>query len=150
MIEIRAFRPSDGPALVELFRTTVLTANAKDYTPEQLAAWVAAAADAERWSRSFEGHRCLVAVDAEHLVGFGDMDAAGYLDRLYVHPAWQGRGIATALCDRLEERVAGPVTTHASITARPFFERRGYRMVREQRVERRGVLLTNFVMTKCR
>ena len=29
-----------------------------------------------------------------------------------------------------------------------FFEMRGYRMVREQQVERYGLLLTNFVMGK--
>ena len=39
---------------------------------------------------------------------------------------------------------------HASITARPFFEQRGYRVVRQQQVERGGVLLTNFVMEKVR
>ena len=46
--------------------------------------------------------------------------------------------------DRLYPEKA--VTVHASITARGFFERRGYRVVREQQIERRGVLLTNFVM----
>ena len=40
------------------------------------------------------------------------------------------------------------VTTHASITARPFFEQRGYRVVKEQQVERRGQMLTNYVMVK--
>lgn len=38
--------------------------------------------------------------------------------------------------------------THASITARPFFEKRGYRVIREQLVERRGEKLKNFVMEK--
>ena len=36
----------------------------------------------------------------------------------------------------------------ASITAKPFFERRGYKAVKEQQVERKGVLLTNYVMIK--
>lgn len=31
------------------------------------------------------------------------MDADGYLDRLYVHKDYQGRGVATALCDALEQ-----------------------------------------------
>ena len=39
-------------------------------------------------------------------------------------------------------------TTHAALTARPFFLARGYQVVQEQQVERRGVLLTNFVMEK--
>ena len=51
-------------------------------------------------------------------------------------------------CNRLEQTVAGTIVTHASITARPFFEKRGYRVVKEQQVERRGIRLTNFVMEK--
>lgn len=39
-------------------------------------------------------------------------------------------------------------TTHASITAKPFFQHRGYRVVRKQEVIRHGVALTNFVMEK--
>jgi len=46
--------------------------------------------------------------------------------------------------------VEGAIVTHASITARPFFEKRCYKVVLEQQVERRGVLLTNFVMEKQR
>lgn len=76
------------------------------------------------------------------------MDQTGYLDRLYIHSEHQGKGIATAICDRLEAAVQGNVVTHASITARPFFEQRGYKVVKEQRVERQGVFLTNFVMIK--
>ena len=40
------------------------------------------------------------------------------------------------------------ITTESSITARQFFERRGYIAVREQRIERSGVALGNFMMEK--
>ena len=78
------------------------------------------------------------------------LDAAGYLDRLYVHADMQKKGIAAAICDALERTVKGKIVTHASITARPFFEKRGYTVIKEQQVERQGVLLTNFVMEKGR
>ena len=79
----------------------------------------------------------------------GILDESGYLDRLYVHKDYQGQGIASAICDELERFAAGKTfTTHASITARPFFLHRGYRVVRKQEVIRRGVVLTNFVMKK--
>ena len=85
------------------------------------------------------------------IVGFCDIDG-DYLDRLYVHRYWQGRGVATAIVAALEQhaRQTGQahMVTHASVTARPFFERRGYAVVKEQQVERKGVLLTNFVMEK--
>jgi len=39
-------------------------------------------------------------------------------------------------------------TTEASITARPFFEKRGYQVVKEQSIRRKGQTLTNFLMKK--
>lgn len=83
------------------------------------------------------------------IVGFGDMSPNGYPDRLYVHGDFQQRGTARAICDELERFAGGRVTTHASITAKPFFLNRGYRVVREQEVIRRGVAMKNYVMEKC-
>ena len=103
----------------------------------------------QAWDRSFQAHKTVVAIKDGRIVGFGDMDETGYLDRLYVHKDHQGQGIASAICDALERTAAGrPVTTHASITAKSFFQRRGYRVVRKQEVIRRGVALTNYVMEK--
>lgn len=74
----------------------------------------------------------------------------GYLDRLFVHADYQKKGIATAICNRLEQAVQGKITTHASITAKPFFEKRSYKVVKEQQVERQGIYLINFCMEKNR
>lgn len=145
---LRAYRASDCEGLARLFYNTVHTVNARDYRKEQLDAWAAGQMDLEKWNRSFEEHFSVVAVEDGRLVGFGDIDPSGYLDRLYVHSEYQGRGIATAICDRLEAAVQKDIVTHASITAKPFFEKRGYRVVKAQRVERRGVFLSNFVMKK--
>lgn len=136
--------------MAKLFYDTVHSVNAADYEPRQLDAWADGQVDLEAWDASFRAHRTLVAEEKGELIGFGDITADGYLDRLYVHRLHQRRGVATALCDRLEQLADGPIVTHASITARPFFEKRGYRVVRRQQVERRGVLLTNFVMEKQR
>lgn len=140
--------PSDCPKMADLFYNTVHTVTSRDYTPEQQNAWATGQVDLAQWNQSFLAHRTVVAEEGGILVGFGDMDSAGYLDRLYVHRDYQRQGIATALCDELEAQSPGPITTHASITARPFFEKRGYRVIRPQQVERRGVFLTNFVMIK--
>ncbi len=147
-VTIREYRPADCKELTELFYNTVHTVNAKDYTKEQLDAWATGQVDLEKWDRSLQEHFSIVAVDGDVIVGFGDIDRTGYLDRLFVHGEHQGKGIATAICDRLEAAVPGNIVTHASITARPFFEKRGYKVVKEQQVERRGVTLTNFVMEK--
>ena len=149
-VTLRPYRPEDCPALAALFYETVHAVNTAHYTPAQLDAWAPACGpDLAAWDKSFRAHRTLVAELDGRLAGFGDLDpAAGYLDRLYVHKDLQGRGVATALCNALEEAAAGPVVTHASVTARPFFARRGYRVLRAQQVERRGVTLANYVMEK--
>ena len=123
--------------------------NAKDYTKEQLSVWATGSVDLQKWNRSLLEHYSLVAVEGGGIAGFGDIDQTGYLDRLYVHRDYQRKGIATAICDGLERTVQGKITTHAYITARPFFEKRGYTVIKEQRVERQGIALVNFVMEKC-
>ena len=122
-IHIRTYTSKDCLLLAQLFYDTVHTVNARDYTPEQLQAWAPGLPDLEQWDRSFLEHTTFVAEA-------------------------QGRGIATALCDALE-RSAGEaerIVTHASLTAKPFFLSRGYRVKKEQQVERNGTLLTNYVM----
>ncbi len=145
---IREYQSLDCEILAELFYHTVHTVNAKDYTKEQLGVWATGNVDLEKWNQSFEEHYSLVAIDDEVIIGFGDIDKAGYLDRLFVHSDYQRKGIATAICNQLEQAVQGNIVTHASITARPFFEKRGYRVIKEQQVERQGVFLTNFIMEK--
>ena len=147
---IRAYRPADCVALTRLFYDTAHTVNARDYSVEQLDAWANGRPDLPAWDRSLQAHISLVAVEGETILGFGDIDSTGYLDRLYVHADHQGQGIATALCERLEAAVTGDITVHASLTAKPFFEKRGYQVRKAQQVERQGVLLTNFVMVKRR
>lgn len=145
---IREYQTLDGKELRELFYHTVHTVNAKDYTKEQLDVWAERQADLEQWNQSFQEHYSIVAVEGDMIAGFGDIDKNGYLDRLFVHADFLRKGIGTAICDRLEQKIKGKILTHASITASPFFEERGYKVIKEQKVERSGVLLTNFVMEK--
>lgn len=148
-LAIRRYRPSDCRYLAELFYQTVHTVNAKDYTDEQLDVWATGYVDMGEWDRTLSDHYTVVAVKDGKIVGFGDMDRAGYLDRLYVHKDYQRQGIAAAICDRLENAVrADKILVHASITAKPFFLSRGYREIKEQKVIRQGISLINYVMER--
>jgi len=147
MIVIRKYQPQDCKYLSELFYNTVHTINAKDYSEEQINAWATGEVDLAEWNKSLLNHYSIVAVKDNVIVGFGDIDKTGYLDRLYVHKDYQNQGIATAICDELEKAFdVDKIITHASITAKPFFLNRGYKQIKEQQVIRNGVVLTNFVM----
>ncbi|MGN0586221.1 MAG: GNAT family N-acetyltransferase, partial [Oscillospiraceae bacterium] len=148
-MHIRKYTPSDCIHFARLFYDTVHTVNAQDYAPEQLDAWADGNVDLEAWDRSFLEHYTVAATENGAIVGFGDIDSTGYLDRLYVHKDFLRRGIASAICDELESAVgADRIVTHASITAKPFFLRRGYVVIKEQQVVRKGISLTNYVMEK--
>ncbi|WP_055072113.1 GNAT family N-acetyltransferase [Clostridium massiliamazoniense] len=146
---IRNYNSEDCNNLAELFYNTVHSVNAKDYSEEQLNVWATEKLDLDQWNNSFLEHFTVVAVEDDIIVGFGDIDKTGYLDRLFVHKDYQRRGIATAICNELEKVInRSKITTHASITARPFFEKRGYKVIKEQEVERRGIVLKNYFMEK--
>lgn len=147
-MKIRRYQKSDCEELAKLFYNTVHTINIQDYSVEQLNAWATGQVDLKKWNQSLQEHFSVVAVMGETIVGFGDIDKTGYLDRLYVHGDYQRQGIATGICDCLEKEIQGNITTHASITAKPFFEKRGYKVIKKQQVERQGIFLTNYVMRK--
>lgn len=128
-MEIRKYKSSDCAEISELFYSTVHEINAKDYTKQQLDVWATGNVDMSAWDKSFLEHNTLVAEENNIIVGFGDMDNNGYLDRLFVHKDYQGKGIATAITTELERQseIQGIsiFSTHASITAKPFFEKHG-------------------------
>ena len=101
---IRLYEPSDCREITELFYGTVHKVNAKDYTEAQLNAWAPENPDIAEWNKTLSGHYSIVAVLDGVIVGFGDTDGAGYLDRLFVHKDYQHKGIGSALCDKLENR----------------------------------------------
>jgi putative acetyltransferase len=71
---------------------------------------------------------------------------------LYLRGDADGRGVGRRLYEAVEGEARGSgvgrIFTEASITARQFFERNGFLVVREQRISCRGVEMTNFAMEK--
>ena len=148
-MKIREYKSSDCDKIADLFYNTVHFINAKDYTQEQLNVWATGNIDIYKWDKSFLNNYTLVAEENNMIIGFGDINNEGYLDRLYVHKDYQNIGIATALCDKLEKRYhVEYIITHSSITAKPFFEKRRYKVIKKQFVERNSIRLTNYIMKK--
>ncbi|WP_340008993.1 GNAT family N-acetyltransferase [Paenibacillus sp. FSL K6-0276] len=154
-MEIRAYQESDISQLISLFYETVYSVNKLHYTQEQLDAWAPKEEEAlklKSWKASLRQNITYVAETNGYVVGFSDMTVEGHLDRLYVHKDFQGQGVASALVNKLEQeaRILGlnEMNTEASITAKPFFERHGYELVAQQSVERKGVQLVNYRMSK--
>ena len=148
---LRRYRPADCETLADVFHASVHAIDEADYSVAQLDAWASGSVDLEKWNASFLDHFTVVAEVDGVVAGFGDVDETGYLDRLFVHPEYQRRGIASAICDALEASVSetvSAITVNASITACGFFERRDYTVVRRQEVRRNGETLVNYAMMR--
>ena len=149
-MKIRPYHAEDCPVLLELFRGTVYNVNSRDYSPEQVAAWVGCV-DPARWAVTLAEHVTLVAEIDGVVVGFGDNCPGNRLPGQAVCPLRlpAAGNCGCALCDRLEPLSrTGEVYSDVSVTAEPFFAARGYQVVRRQLVERCGVLLPNCKMLR--
>lgn len=151
---IRNFRPGDEPALRALFEAAVHCLAAKDYTPEQLAAWAPPHHDAAQWVQRLQANQPFVAqaVDGGALAGFADLQATGYIDHFFVAPAFAGQGVARLLMAHIHAQAAarGITQLHAdvSLTAEPFFAATGFVVHQRQEVVRAGAVLRNARMAK--
>ncbi|OEH91340.1 GNAT family N-acetyltransferase [Bacillus solimangrovi] len=151
-MKLRKYQSTDAEEIYKLFWDTVHSVNAQDYTEEQLNVWAPNMPQLTEWEQPFLENITYVAVIDTQIVGFSDMTIDGYLNRLFVHKNFQSLGIASKLVQKLESKVKENgikrITTDASITAKPFFERSGYRVVNEQKVEKQGIYLINYKMEK--
>jgi putative acetyltransferase len=148
---IRRYLERDAKEIAELFYNTIHQINSKDYTGEQIKVW-APDLRYEFWIKRVKEKNPFVAVENGQVVGFAELDPDGHVDCAYVHHQWQGKGVASKLLAEIEKEAQSlgvkRVYTEASITAKPFFEKRGFKVIKEQQVEKRGVKLTNFQMEK--
>lgn len=153
-LRIRRYRDTDARATRSVFERAVRVTAAAHYTGEQLAAWVpddSLGVVLDDWATRRAAVTTWVAELDDAVVGFTDLDVEiGYLDMLFVDPNAGRRGVGSALIRQVldEARALGlrEVTVQASRTAQPVFERHGFVVVREQQVERRGVLIENAAM----
>lgn len=151
MLSVRDYLPADCDATIDIFLRGIREIASKDYSPAQVAAW-AKMDDRDGWAKRRSSRPTWVAECDGVRVGFSDLMPDGYLDMMFVHPDHQGIGVASILLQTVEAeaRKSGltRISTEASLTARPFFERKGFVILARQEVEKRGETLANFRMEK--
>jgi GNAT superfamily N-acetyltransferase len=152
MTVVRDYERGDAEGICRLFYETVHAANLGDYSPEQVRAWAPVLPDPAAWHERMSVRHTLVAEEGGEVVGFAELEDDGHLDMLYCHKDAVGRGIGSLLYAAVEERArglgVGRISAEASITARPFFVRHGFAVLRRNTVLRGGIELTNFSMEK--
>ena len=150
---IRAALQSDAVELKNLFQNTVLAINRRDYSQAEVEDWASCGDDLSNIENMIKTHYFIVAVNQQsEIVGFSSITPQGYLHSMFVHKNFQGEGIATMLLNEIEQYAITNgimrITSEVSLTARPFFEKRGYIVEEEQKRKANQLSLTNFWMAK--
>ena len=156
MIRLRPFHVSDAWTTRRIFHDAVRVGAAARYTPEQRAVWSPSAVPPEGWADRLADQITLIAEEvtseADIPVGFGTMRRDGHLDLLYVTPTSMGTGVSGRIHDALLDAVAEyrpeRLTATASLYAKPFLARRGWRLLGGADSLREGVVLPAYDMDR--
>lgn len=149
-MRIRPYEQRDAEQIVVLFYDSIHTVCAADYSQSQLDAWAPEIPDLAVWHKRMAQRTTLVAEEKGTLLGFAELEDGGNLHMFFVRHDAQRQGIGLRLFSKIKQRALdfdlNRMTTEASITARPFFTRQGFEVIRQNNIERRGVTLTNYSM----
>jgi putative acetyltransferase len=144
---VRSYAPDDAPALSRIYREAVLVSASQHYAPDQIAAWLSIAPDAETIREIYAERRSAFVACYAHgeSVAFSDHDENSHIQFLYCAPAARGKGAAGLLLDRSKAAAWEPAFTDYPLSeaALGFFLKRGFRHVRRQDLEIGGVRIHN-------
>jgi ribosomal protein S18 acetylase RimI-like enzyme len=139
-------------AVADVFTRAVHDLAGEHYGAEQLAAWAPRPIDYAHWRRRCELKRPFLYVDGDTVCGFLELDPDGHIDCHYVHPDHHRRGIGGRLLRHvvhLADALPLPrLVVEASHLAKGLYLKHGFRVVRANRVVRRGVSFENWLMER--
>lgn len=151
---IRSYASSDVATLARLLRRSVALLGPKEYSDEQVAAWLKRLPDAEDLHRmSLDGRTVLIAAsEDDEPVAFTHLEADGHIHYFFCAPEYAGQGVGGALYDALE-KVALEIGlkrlyVEASEAARRLFLRKGFNELHRRDFQIEGVDVHNYAMEK--
>jgi AraC family transcriptional regulator of adaptative response/methylated-DNA-[protein]-cysteine methyltransferase len=151
-MQIRPYRPSDAEHLADLFRDSVLNVGCRAYTPAQTRAWAMHPDNIEQFRLALSAGVTLCAKADGKTVAFGQLNPDDHVAYLYCASSHVEHGYASAIYERLErvahKRGVQQIHTEASLIAQPFFARKGFRVLKTQRITQHGVVFDRFKMVK--
>jgi putative acetyltransferase len=151
-INIRYGKKEDLPEMQKLFVETIRAVCAKDYDEFQINVWISGANNSQRWIDIMNQQLVFIAELNEKIVGFSTLKNFEYIDLLYVDKDFQKQGVALNLFNVMEKTVIQnkrtELTSDVSITAKPFFEKIGFKTIEKQTVIRDNIGLLNYKMVK--
>ncbi|GGP39318.1 N-acetyltransferase [Shewanella algicola] len=151
------FSPVYAQQVSELYHMAIQHIRHPRYPQAKLDAWSSSPRSSKFWQLKYQRNRAWLAVDStQQVIGFISVEThfkqQGYIDCLYVAPAWQHQGIARALYLQLQAWVQQqryPVlSVDASYLSKGLFEQHGFVLKQVSYQHKLGQTFNGFYMQK--
>lgn len=138
-MKIRLAQNKDYIAIVRMHRATIRHINSKDYPEDIISVWSgrsnvdlfrSSEARVKRWVAVEKGIG-----DKEKIIGFCDHNFNCELGGLYVHKDYIGKGVGSRLLEKAEVSLVkcgcNKITIKSTLTAKEFYLKQGYKVVKK-------------------
>jgi putative acetyltransferase len=151
-IKLRQVVVDDVSQITQLFFDTIQNINIRDYSQDEVDDWSSWKVDIDKWLDKMREQYFIVAEVNNKVVGFSSLAPDGYLDFMFVDKDTQGQGVASALLSEIERKAIEQnndlISSDVSITAKGFFEKKGFIVEKQQLKKSKQKELINFRMIK--
>lgn len=163
MLKLIPYRKEYAAAVSDVVHTAINQITDDVYSAEERMAWSFAPRSSYHWHKRLSRSQTWLMIDEQRIesgrafcCGFinleTDFNSRGYIDSLYVHPDFQGQGVARRLYSALAlwaiEHEYAELSVDASILSKPLFEAMGFKMKHRSYQEKRGVVIMGYYMSK--
>ena len=150
-MKIRLIRDEDYVACVRLHRQTIRNVNSKDYPEDVIRAW--SSLNEKRMRTGASNVKRWVAIENNKIIGFVDHHILRCeILGLYVHKDYMGRGVGSRLLKTaeasLKKRGCKKIEIESSVTAKPFYQKSEYKVIKKSMHEFMGTKAPVFIMIK--
>lgn len=149
---VRRAKLADAQALGEIFYRAVHAIDSAFYSSEQKAAWAPHTEkdNSERWLQRLKQKITYVAQADRRVVGFIELEPGGHIDCFYLLPEFQHKGIGRRLFLQVKADAINLGLSHLSVdaskVAEPLFAKQGFKVIKENVIEKAGQRLENKTM----
>ena len=163
MFSVIPYQTEYATSVSQLFHDAIHGIDEEYYSFEDKSAWSSKPRSAYHWHKRMSRSKAWLMIDESTLIdgqskccGFINIETGfytrGYIDSLYVHPAYQGKGIAKALYQTLEqwgaEQGYRELMVDASSLSKALFLSQGFKLCHRSYQEKRGRVIMGYLMKK--
>ena len=163
MYSVIPYRAAYAQSISQLFHDAIHAIDEAQYSLADKSAWSAKPRSAYHWHKRMTRSKAWLVIDTRAMhdglplcCGFINIEmgfhSRGYIDSLYVHPEYQGKGVAKVLYQALElwsrEQGYKELSVDASRLSKPLFLAYGFNVNHRSYQEKLGQVIMGYLMSK--